>query len=272
MKTKNIIFITLYLFFINIPSILATLSIDKTFILFEKNIKNDSIRVYNQENIKKNYLISLVNYAIKEDGTYERLETTNEFSANDLLSYTPKSLTIDPLGFQIVRIQRKNTIDIPDGDYISFIMVQEVQDPEEKVVNPSKEKEQSNGIGVKIVPLFSISFPIVVRKGSSNSQIEITDASIVYKKNDLYLDVLLFRSGTTSSRGGVNVKFGKQIIGQVKGVNIFSNINKRTVSIPLIRSTTLESILAPNKGNVLTLEYIDEASGKVQNSYELKVK
>jgi hypothetical protein len=272
MKTQNIIFILLYLFLTNITSIFASLSIDKTFILFEKNNKNDTIRIYNQQNKKKNYQVSLVNYAIKEDGTYEILDTPSQNSANDLLVYTPKSITIDPLGFQIIRIQRKNTIDMPDGDYISFIMISEAQDPEENAVNSTKEKDQDNSIGVKIIPLFSISFPVVVRKGNNDSQVEIADASIVYKKNDLHLDATLFRSGVTSSRGSVNVKLGKQVIGQIKGINIFTNINKRNVSIPLTRSANLDSILSSKKENILTLEYVDEATGKVQNKYELKVK
>jgi hypothetical protein len=121
------------------------------------------------------------------------------------------------------------------GEYRSHLYVRAVP----KVIPKSeKESEQSTAIGVKLVPVFGVSIPVIIRVGESRTAASITGLSITTTKDPSHLNLMLNRSGNMSIYGDIYVKHiapdGKStVVSVVKGLAVYAPNTIRYVALPI---------------------------------------
>ena len=116
-----------------------------------------------------------------------------------------------------------------------------------------RSKPEAGKISVRLMPIYGVSIPIVVRRGTSPAQARVNNVRLVGQN----LSLTITRSGTESVYGDIiatEAGSGK-VVGQLQGVAVLATNSKRNVAIPLAASA---------KGAV-TIEYRErmEDGGKV---------
>jgi hypothetical protein len=92
----------------------------------------------------------------------------------------------------------------------------------------------ASGVSIKLVPVFGITIPVIVRKGSLIAAGTLANPHVVRGERGAYLEVELVRSGQRSLYGEIIGKTARgAAIFNLKGVAIYPEIASRMVRIPL---------------------------------------
>ena len=79
-------------------------------VVFEGAKTSESINLANLGKDTARYVISLVEYRMKEDGGFEEItqQEAGQYSAEPFIRYFPRTVTLAPNEAQIIRLQRLN--------------------------------------------------------------------------------------------------------------------------------------------------------------------
>jgi hypothetical protein len=150
--------------------------------------------------------------------------------------------------------------DAPDGEYRShFTVVAAPEDSNGLTIEDAAGPIGPGEIRVRVIPRFGISIPIIVRKGVTNVTAGIENLRIgAGPENKPAILLTITREGNRSvfgdfevfatAQGGPRVK-----IGEVKGVAVYPEINRRDVVIGLITPDA-----PPQAGAMLEVIYRDD--------------
>lgn len=195
-------------------------------VVFENAKRFEELNLANTGNDTATFLISFIQIRMKNDGTFEKIEEPDsaQYFADKYLRLFPRSVTLGPNEAQTVKVQLTRRNELMPGEYRSHLYFRAV--PEEK---PLGEKEpEKDAISVRIVPIFGVSMPIIIRVGQSNSKVEFSDVAF-HLQNDTVpvLKMTFKRQGNMSVYGDVSVEYislqGKKTrVGTVKGLAIYS--------------------------------------------------
>jgi hypothetical protein len=207
-------------------------------VVFEGTKSSESINLANLGKDTARYVISLIEYRMKEDGGFEEItqKEAGQFSAVPYIRFFPRTVTLAPNEAQVIRMQlNKKPGQMASGEYRSHLYVRAVPKP---IPMGEKEAEQSATIGVKLVPVFGVSIPVIIRVGESRTAASITGLSITTTKEPGNLNLMLNRSGNMSIYGDIYVKHisptGKStVVAVVKGLAVYAPNTIRYVSLPL---------------------------------------
>lgn len=207
-------------------------------VIFEGSKTSEAINLANVGKDTARYVISLVEYRMKTDGGFEEItqQEAGQYSAEPYLRYFPRTVTLAPNQAQLIRIQlTKKPAQMAAGEYRSHLYVRAVSKP-----TPMGEKESAtSSIGVKLVPVFGLSIPVIIRVGESHTGTSITGLSLTASETDPYnLSLSLNRTGNMSIYGDIYVKHlapnGKSTdVGVVKGLAVYSPNPIRYIQLPL---------------------------------------
>lgn len=210
-------------------------------VIFEGNKTSESINLANLGKDTARYLITLVEYRMKEDGGFEEItqQEAGQYSAEPYLRYFPRIVTLAPNEAQLIRIQlTKKLAQMTAGEYRSHLYIRAVPKP-----TPMGEKEAiTASIGVKLVPVFGLSIPVFIRVGESRTGASITALNLTTSETDPYnLSLALNRTGNMSIYGDIYVKHvapnGKSTdVGVVKGLAVYSPNPIRNIQLPLAKN------------------------------------
>lgn len=212
--------------------------------------RSAQMRFTNTSTEKKSYVVELVNYVQQKDGSYKPVAVkSGGLFADKYLDYSPHSVTLDPGKSQVVRLKRKGMAAASDGEYVSHLMVREL---EGKKAKPTKK---ASGISVDIKPLYGITIPVIIDKGNLNSAGAIES----HKTLGNVQEVVVTRTGDRSFFGTVIVKEHGKEIGKVSKFRIFTDTPERVLKVPLNRT--------PSGSVSITL--IDEDADEDEKSSDL---
>ena len=111
------------------------------------------------------------------------------------------------------------------GEYRSHIYFRAI--PEQPPLG-EQEKRQDTAISVRLIPIFGISVPLIIRMGASNTQTSLSDLSLDRGKDaPSILNIVFHRTGNTSVYGDLSVYFtpvqGKTIqVGTIRGIAVYT--------------------------------------------------
>lgn len=230
-KTHYFLFSFFYLW---VFSLQAELAVTPTRVDLNEKNKNASITLISQAKHPITYKIGWIHYTMKSDGSYT--ETTEPRSdsavAESLIRYSPRQVRLEPGETQVVRLSLKRNVNILDGEYRSHMVFR--ADP----TSFASGQADDGRVSINLMVAKGIAIPIVVRKGNLNSEAKIISAEILKTTNSSVIKVEIQRSGNASTFGDVEVRqtvAGKtKTIALLKGVAVFLEIVKRTVSVPLL--------------------------------------
>jgi len=207
-------------------------------VVFEGNKRSEELNLANIGKDTATYLISFIQIRMKEDGMFERITQpdTGQSFADKNLRFFPRSVTLGPNEAQTVKVQLTKANDLAPGEYRSHLYFR--ASPPEKPLGDI-EPEKDSAISVRLVPVFGISIPVIIRKGESNATVNISDLKFQTEKDTLHaVDITFNRSGNMSVYGDVVVDHistdGRVTrVGSVKGLAVYTPNTKRRFHLVL---------------------------------------
>lgn len=238
----------------------ADLNISPKRVAFKDGERSATVYVFNQGDKPATYTIDLVDRAMMADGQIVAASEHPEahiVSAEGLLQYTPRRITLQPKQSQSIRVRLTPEAATAPAELRTHLTVTAV--PSEDTGFTVDQAVNANGgaVGLKVVALFSVSIPIIVREGAVDARaaienVKLTPADQNAPGGGVSLD--LVRLGLNSVYGDVEIYSGEgrlsKLVGAVRGVAVYPEIPRRTLNVPFGYRVT--------KGEPLRIVYRDD--------------
>ena len=148
-------------------------------------------------------------------------------------------MTLEPNVPQTIRVLVRKPRDLPPGEYRSHMLFRAL--PGIPAGQSAEGLNGTHGLSVQLVPIYGVTIRVIVRHGNLGADLAITGAELQpVGKNGASsaVNVRLARSGERSIYGHVKISLlgedsGEQLIGEVRGVAVYSPNRSRTVRIPI---------------------------------------
>jgi P pilus assembly chaperone PapD len=168
------------------------------------------------------------------DGTLEDVTeiTDADKAARDMILYAPRRVTLAPKQPQSIRINARPPKGLPDGEYRVHLLFRAVPPPTPVT---DKAAQQAKGVSFKLIPIYGVTIPVIVRLGNLAVEAAISDVRVEQRDGKPAIALQLSRSGTRSTFGDVKIlKSGvKDPIAVQRAVAVYTDVSKRAVSIPV---------------------------------------
>lgn len=263
---KFMLFFAFFTFFVGPILAQGNLLIYPTRVVLDGKKKVEKVVLSNTGKDSATYNISFLEYKMNENGQLKVIEEQEEGLnfASPYVRVFPRVVTLGPGEGQTVKIQLNNTQNLPDGEFRSHLYFRA-----EKNNAPlgAAKKAKDSTISIKLEPIFGMSIACIVRKGTDETTVAISDLNYVKtKEKEDFLLFKLNRNGTMSSYGDFKINFtpinGKVIeVAQVKGVGVYTPGTFRNMKIKLntpdhlnFKSGTFNVIFTQNESKKVLTE------------------
>jgi len=197
-------------------------------VVFEGNKQSQELTLANTGSDTAKYTVSFVQYRMTEDGSFDPIEVPDEgqLFADKYLRFFPRSVTLPPNGSQVIRMQYRKMPDMVNGEYRSHVYFRAV--PNEKLLGDEQSNADTSAIGIKLVPIFGISIPVIIRNGELQAKVDLAALKLDTKSDTVPNLTLTFeRTGDKSVYGDLSVMWsgaqGEPIeVGVVRGLAVYT--------------------------------------------------
>lgn len=241
-----------------------------------------SIGLYNRGTAASDYEISVADRMMTPEGRLIDLAAVEDpaerdrvKTASSLLRWSPRRVVLQGSDAQTVRVMARITPDLPPGEYRSHFIATAVPRGGDGSysIEDAAGASQTGDIGVRIVPRFGISIPIILRVGETTLSVGIVHPRIVtLRPGEQAVAFTLTREGTRSAFGDVTVTAPglRAPVAISKGIGVYTEIDRRDVVIP-VAPEAAATLARP--GTRLTVTYTDDdfAPGQVLAKQEFAV-
>jgi hypothetical protein len=251
------------------------LLVTPTRVVFEGNKQKESLSLVNMGSETTTYSVSFVQKKMNEDGSFVDIteELPGQPFADPYLRVFPRQVTLAPKEAQVIMLQFRRKPDMASGEYRSHLYFRSEKDY--TALGEKSTKKDSKSLSVQIIPIFGMSIPVIIRTGEISVTAALKDLKLeIVDKTSRVLNFNIHRTGNISLYGDIRVSFVPPIgkpyeIAAVNGVGVYTNIEKRNISVRLDNTS----------GNVWTrgkikVSYVSNADGKplVYAESELEIK
>lgn len=208
-------------------------------IVFESTKKTHQVSLSNTGKDTARYAISFIQIRMKENGSTEPItqpDSGQNFSDKYLRIY-PRIVTLGPNEAQMIMIQVSRSSKLLPGEYRSHLYIRSV--PLENPLGDSLAKKGSEGVSVKVIPVFGFSIPVIIREGANDIKVSVTNLR-VEKQQDFtsMLKMRFNRTGNMSVYGNIVIDYisdaGKITqVGLIKGISVYTPNQIRDIEIQL---------------------------------------
>jgi len=197
-------------------------------VVFEGNRKSFDLNLANIGKDTATYSISLVQIRMKEDGSFETITTPDpdQKFADRNLRYFPRTVTLAPNEAQVVKVQLIKTSELAPGEYRSHFYFRAI--PKEKPLGEGELNRDTTTISIKLIPIFGITIPAIIRVGESTAAVSISDVALEMRNDTIpELKLIFNRSGNMSVYGDLSVDHvaadGKVTnVGKANGIAVYT--------------------------------------------------
>lgn len=229
-------------------------------VIFENGKNIEELTVANTGKDTARYSISFLQYKMLTTGKLEKIDQAEDsiLFADKYLRVFPKTITLAPNEAQMVRLQLKTPTDLAGGEYRSHLYFRSIVDERPDMGTQT----DSTGIGFKLVPVYGITIPVIIRIGQSNVRATAVDLNVTEFEGKKQLNCKIQRFGNISTFGQVEVEFTsntgeRTLLGKVNGVAVYTPLHNRDLTIPL----TIPENLNLSNGKV-SFKYFSKIDGK----------
>ena len=206
-------------------------------IVFEGNKQKEELSLVNIGKDTATYSVSFLQYNMTEEGSFKTINKTDsaQMFADPYLRVFPRKVVLAPNEAQVVRVQYIKNSEMADGEYRSHLYFRAAN---YQPLGISSLKDTAM-MAVKLTPVFGLSIPIIIRKGESKLNVNLSNLNVSMQSDSIpNLKFTVNRTGNISVFGNFVVEFvpanGKTIeIGALNGISVYTNINRRNVTIRL---------------------------------------
>jgi hypothetical protein len=192
-------------------------------VVFEGQKKMQELNLANTGPDSAKYVISLMEIRMNEDGTFDMINQpdSGQNFASPFLRYFPRTVYLAPGEAQLIKVQLTKTNQLKPGEYRSHIYFRAV--PDEKPLGEQLPAADTNGISVKLTPVFGITIPVIIHVGTADTKVTLSDLAL----HEHRLNVTFNRTGNFSVYGDVTVNYislnGKiKKVGNVNGIAVYT--------------------------------------------------
>ncbi|TKC05359.1 molecular chaperone [Pedobacter polaris] len=215
-------------------------------VVFEGNKRTQELNLANTGTDSAKYLISVVQYRMKDNGTFESITQpdSGQYFADKNFRFFPRSVVLAPNEAQTVKIQLSNTSELEAGEYRSHLYFRAV--PKEVPLTEKVVEKDSKDISIRLVPVFGIALPVIIRKGVSTTNVTIQNPSLIINPSEVpQLKLFFSRSGNMSVYGDITVDHvspqGKKTrVGIAKGFAIYTPNKSLTFNVKLNKNLNVD--------------------------------
>ena len=233
-------------FLIYSPAVLkaqGNLLINPKRVVFEGNKRIMDLNLANTGKDSARYNVSFLQYRMKEDGSFEEIKVPDagQNFSDKFLRIFPRTVVLGPNEAQVVKVQLTRTNLLVPGEYRSHLYFRAV--PDMKPLGEDPKRDTSKTISVKLVPIFGISIPVIIRVGESTSKVALTNLAFQTSEENMpQLKMQFNRIGNMSVYGDLTVNHisaeGKSTqVGIVKGISVYTPNSKRKFLMNLDKTT-----------------------------------
>jgi hypothetical protein len=175
-------------------------------VVFEGKNKSIDLNLANIGLDTATYAISLVQIRMNEDGSFETITSPDpgQNFADKNIRFFPRSVTLPPNEAQVVKVQLLRANDLKPGEYRSHFYFRSIP----KVVALGEEETaiDTTSIAVRLVPVFGITIPVIIRIGQANTKVNLSDLALeIDKDSNPTLSLKFNREGNFSVYGDLAV-------------------------------------------------------------------
>jgi len=231
MKPSHLIQSLFVLCLISSQALLAgeSLQVLPTRVVFEKT-RSAELTLANKGDQAGQYRILLRNLRTDETGAFSHAESEQEGErfAESMIRFSPRSVSIEPSGFQKVRLMIRKPKELEDGEYRTHMVFQSVPPEVPSVLDDSQKVE------VSVKPIVELTIPIIIRHGALTASASLqspnfSDGNVIFE---------LHREGNRSLYGDVGIYKEKagglgQQVGFIKGISVYVPNAMRRLTVPV---------------------------------------
>jgi len=208
-------------------------------VVFEGTKQSQELTLANTGADTARYTVSFVQYRMTEDGSFVQIEQPDEgqLFADKYLRFFPRSVTLPPNGSQVIRMQYRKMPDMQNAEYRSHVYFRAV--PNEKLLGDEQVSADTTSIGIKLIPIFGITIPVIIRNGDLQVKVDLTNMKLDLKTDTVPNLVITFdRSGNKSVYGDLSVRWvpaqGDPVeVGTVRGIAVYTPNKLRNFKMQL---------------------------------------
>jgi len=216
-------------------------------VVFEGNKRSMDISLANIGDDTATYAISIIQIRMTEEGGFESITGPDEgqLFASPYLRFFPRSVTLGPNEAQAVKVQLVRSAGLDPGEYRSHLYFRAV--PKEKPLGEEEEAAADpSSISVKIIPIFGITIPAIIRVGQPSVRVTLSDLVLRFENDTLPKLALTFnRSGSYSVYGDLTVDHispggVSNRVGIANGIAVYTPNARRHFELNLINTTGID--------------------------------
>lgn len=216
-------------------------------VVFEGNKRSMDLNLANVGEDTATYAISLVQIKMTEEGGFETITEPDEgqLFASPYLRFFPRSVTLGPHEAQTVKIQIVKAGSLAPGEYRSHVYFRAV--PKEKPLGEEEVTRQDPAsISVKLVPIFGITIPVIIRVGKPIVSVTLSDLALRYESDTIpKLKFTFNRTGNYSVYGDISVDHVSTMgavtrVGIANGLAVYTPNTKRSFEFSLINTSGVD--------------------------------
>ncbi len=208
-------------------------------VVFDGQKRSQDLSLANTGVDTAKYNVSVIQYRMKEDGSFEEITTPDEGQnfADKFLRFFPRTVTLAPNEAQVVKMQVIKTNELKPGEYRSHVYFRAV--PKVTALGADTVKVDSTAIGVRLVPIFGITIPVIIRLGESTTKVSLSDTKLeLVNDTTKRLQVVFTRSGNMSVYGDLLVEHISSSskttqVGIVRGIAVYTPNKLRKFTMDL---------------------------------------
>jgi P pilus assembly chaperone PapD len=241
-------------------------------LVFEGSRRSQELNIANTGSDTARYNISLLHYRMMENGAFEEITQpdSGENFADKYIRFFPRSVTLAPNESQVVKIQYMRTNQISPGEYRSHLYFR--AEPNEKPLGEKEVSKDSASISIKLVPIFGITVPVIIRAGESTVTVSLSDLSFEMANDTIpTLQMAINRTGNMSVYGDIAVDHVSQQdkvtrVSFIQGVAVYTPNRIRRIKIEVDKNLDIDY----NSGKLHVL-YMSQSDSKPGNLAEAEM-
>lgn len=235
-------FFALFLVFIVVPESCfsqGNLLVTPRRIIFDGSRRVMELNLANTGQDTAKYNVSLVQYRMNENGSFTEIfePDPGQKFADKNLRFFPRTVTLPPNEAQVVKMQVTNVDKLLPGEYRSHVYFRSV--PKQDALGSESEVADSSQVSIKLIPIFGITIPVIIRVGDDDTKVNINDLKFI-EVNDTTkrVDFTFTRVGRMSVYGDLKITYvstnGKETqIGAINGIAVYTPNTIRKQSLIL---------------------------------------
>jgi hypothetical protein len=213
-------------------------------VIFEGSKRYEELNLANTGKDTARYVISLMHIRMKEDGGFEEISQpdSGERFADRFVRFFPHSVELGPGESQVVKIQLTKINELAPGEYRSHLYFRAIPD---KAPLGEEGPAMDSGISIRLIPIFGISIPVIIRVGASSTQVRISDLSVQMVEDTIpILNMTFQRTGNMSIYGDISVYYtsasGKTTsAGTARGIAVYTPNTARRFRLTLDKKSDI---------------------------------